>query len=450
MTISQIRESMLLWIVALYWVLGAGFMQLRIPPGGAGVPLGEVVLILSLLTINHSQTAPQFSRTIFVWPFLVWWGYCIGKAMFAFPEYGFWALRDATHPIESLFLYVGFAFGMRVEAIERYWRWVPVILTLVAIHSMGFPIDETLQAFSPSVQAAAGYSSSILFNYVGYYTFVMLSICYVMLFGVQKSAVKSFMLAGGMLFAVVVIYHYRTLYLQIIMMIILFGFLRPGAFGKSTVIVLLGITGLALAPALGVEFQTQFAGGQSFSLEFITKHFASSFGYSAQGVESSASGYQLRLIWWADLYSRITASLDNIIFGLGYGFPLVNFAGHEAEVREPHNSFISTVSRAGLIGLSAYLLMFLILFLRVFKALRVVRRMQWKAGQGRLILVVMFTAFLWINAFTEDAMEKPFFAIPLYFMWGVTLAFIRQIDLGAYVRSKEPAFTAAEGAGRPS
>jgi len=440
---------MLLWIVALYWVLGAGFMQLRIPPGGAGVPLGEVVLILALLTINHAQVAPQFARTVFVLPFLVWWGYCIGKALFAFPEYGLWALRDATHVIESLYMYVGFAFGMRVEAIERYWRWVPIILTLVAIHSLGFPIDEMLQSFSPSVQAAAGYSSSILFNYVGYFTFVMLAICYVMLFGAQKSAFKSFMLAGGMLFAVVVIFHYRTLYLQIIAMILLFGFFRPGAFGKSTVLVLVGIVTLALAPALGIEFQTQFGGGQSFSLEFITNHFASSFGYSAKGVESSASGYQLRLIWWADLYSRVTASLNNIIFGLGYGFPLVNFHGLEAEVREPHNSFISTISRAGVIGLTAYLLMFLVLFLRVFKAMRVVRRMQWKAGQGRLILVVMFTAFLWINAFTEDAMEKPFFAITFYFMWGVTLAFIRQIDIGAYVPAKEPPFTAVEGTGRP-
>ena len=448
MKISDIRNSVLLWIVALYMVLSAGFMQLRLPPtSGAGVPIGEVALLLALATINHGRVLPQFARSVFIAPFLLWWLYGFGRVALSVPEYGFWALRDATHVIESLFLYVGFAVATEPRAIERFYRWLPMILVACAVYALGFPFEETLQEFSPSVTAAAGYKSPILFNYVSYYVVALLGVAYLLLFRPQRSAVWNIVLAGGLLIFTVTVFHYRTLYLLVIAMLLLFGVFRPAAFGKVTAIVLTGLALLAFLPAFGLSFESRFGG--EFSLDFIGKHFMSSFGVSQAGVESSASGFYLRIFWWEELFNEVTENFKVLWFGLGHGFPLVDFQTPDgAAVREPHNSYLSILSRLGLVGLIAYVWMQVALVRRWAAIYRQCKTMRWRVGQNRLLIVLCFAVFIWIVAFTEDALEKPVLTIPIYFFWGIVLGLGYNLRRGAYVPAHQE--TRQVGAASPA
>ena len=66
-------------------VLNYGFMQVRIPPtGGGGVPIGELVLLLTLISINYTKLLPKLFSLLFAYPFFVWWGLGIGRAFLGF------------------------------------------------------------------------------------------------------------------------------------------------------------------------------------------------------------------------------------------------------------------------------------------------------------------------------------------------------------------------------
>src|SRR5438552_15182433 len=121
MTLVDLRNHLLLLVIGLYLLLGYGFMQVRIPPtASGGIPLGELVLLFSMMAINYDTLLPKLSATVCLVPFLIWWLCGLGHALIDAREYGFWAFRDANHVIESLFLVVGFAFAARQQMMERF------------------------------------------------------------------------------------------------------------------------------------------------------------------------------------------------------------------------------------------------------------------------------------------------------------------------------------------
>ena len=142
-------------------------MLIRIPPvAGGGVPVGEILLIVWFcFLIKDLKWLPLFANNIIFVPFLMWWALGIGRVLWALPEYGMWALRDATHVIESLFLWIGFVFASAPGAIDRLFVWLRRVLTMGMIYAFTWPWREALRAFSPTIMAAAGYSSTVFFNY---------------------------------------------------------------------------------------------------------------------------------------------------------------------------------------------------------------------------------------------------------------------------------------------
>src|SRR2546429_9670396 len=131
MTLVHLRNNLLLPVIALYLLLGYGFMQVRIPPtSGSGIPLGELVLLFSLMTINHGILLARLSATVFLFPFFIWWLFGFAHILINVQEYGFWALRDASHMIESLFLVIGFAYAARQHIQERFFSWLKKIVML--------------------------------------------------------------------------------------------------------------------------------------------------------------------------------------------------------------------------------------------------------------------------------------------------------------------------------
>ena len=432
MTVEQLRNTTLLWIVGLYIIFNAGFMQLRIPPGGsAGVPLGDLALLFALVTINHIRVVPIFARNVFLAPFIIWWGLGISRALLGFGEYGFWSLRDAVHVLESLFLYVGFAFALRPSGVERYFQWLPLVLTIAGIYALFFPFRETLQSFSPSVWAAAGEDRAIFFQYQAFYFIVLWAVAYLLIFRSSGSGLRNLLLAGVLLACTVMFYPARTLYFQIVALALLFIVCRPKAFGKNTIIIACGIIALSLFPFFDLQIASRF--GESISLDLIFRHLLSSLGEAHKGVEGSASGVSLRLFWWTQLITEVTSNITSFLFGLGYGFPLVHFTTYEVDIREPHNSYVSIFSRIGIVGLFAFLWIHVLLMRVWVRAYRQCGRLRWIVGQDRLLVVLAYFVMIWILAFTEDGFEKPYITIPYYFSWGVLLGFARHLREGKYV-----------------
>ena len=119
-SVYTIREKILLGTIAGYLLLSSGFTQLRVPPVGPGLPLGEFVLMVSFVGVSIPKIIVRMNRVLWVLPILLWWGYGIARAFAGVPQYGAWALRDASQVIDSLFLLLGFALAMNAAKLDVF------------------------------------------------------------------------------------------------------------------------------------------------------------------------------------------------------------------------------------------------------------------------------------------------------------------------------------------
>jgi hypothetical protein len=417
---------MLLWVIALYLILNYGFMQLRIPPtGGGGIPLGELLLLFSLATIRYGNLLPKLNSIIFLFPFIVWWLLGISRALVGMTEHGMWALRDATHVIESLFLLVGFAFAARSEVIEYFYQWLPKILIITCIYAIGYPAIGLLQDLSPKIIAGAGYEIPLFFMYTNTSMILLWAATYLVIFKNAPNIGVRFrvFIAATIVAYVIFLFQARTIYLQLIAIALLFLLYRKELIGKGVVIIVVILSFLFIMPFIGLQVVGRI--GQTVSLEFIVNHFLAIAGIESEGLEGSVAGVNQRLGWWTNLYYRWTEDIGSILFGLGYGFPLIDFGlAGGIKVREPHNSYISILARVGVVGSVVWLWMHIILIKVWHRSYKRCEKMGLREGQNRLLILMVFFVLSWVFAIGEDAFEKPFVAIPYYFFWGVVLRFI--------------------------
>jgi hypothetical protein len=423
MTLVEFRNNLLLVVVGLYLLLNDGFMQVRIPPtAGRGIPIGELLLLFSIITIHYGKLLPRISEIIYLLPFLIWWSLGLIHVFIAVPEYGFWAFRDANHVIESLFLVVGFTFAEHQQMLERFFNWLKKIFIIVCIYTLGYPFSETLTPLSPKLIAGAGYEMPLFFNYGGTSSALLIVASYYLIFSsshVVPHSIICYFIAIFLLGFATFMFQARTIYLQIIGVSLLLLVYRSRSFLKVIIMIIVLIGFLATMPMVGLHFKGRL---REVSFDFLINHFLAIGGAENEGVEGAARGVPQRLGWWSDLYERWTSDARTFVFGLGYGFPLINFRQHEGIiVREPHNSYISIMARLGLLGSLAFIWMHTLLLRVWYRSYRACRRMGWQEGENRLLILMMFFILAWINAIGEDAFEKPYWTIPYYFFWGIVL-----------------------------
>ncbi|MFQ5785439.1 MAG: O-antigen ligase family protein [Alphaproteobacteria bacterium] len=425
MSMTRVRNATILAVIGLYLVLNYGFMLIRIPPASAsGVPVGEVILVLALLGMNHFRVISRLQATVFLFPFLLWWTYGIGRALSGFSDYGFWALRDATHEIESLFLLVGFAFATRAEHLDRFFRWLPWMLGVGAVYALSFPFADTLMDFAPTIRSAAGHTVPVLFNYTSTSVLLLMGAAWLMLFRERTKVTVALQicLIGYAAF----VFQARTIYLQIFALMIFFAAFRREAVGKGILGMIVIVLALLALPLTGIDIEGRL--GQKVSFDFIVNHILSIGGVESSGLRGTARGVSLRMVWWNHIIANWSASFENMMLGLGFGMPLTNHHSLDgAIVREPHNSYLSVLGRTGLIGLFAFLWMHVLMIRAWWRAYRTSVRAHWREGQNRLLILMVFFILIWVYAMGEDALEKPYFAISYYFFWGIALKMAWQV-----------------------
>ena len=419
---ASIRNNLVLLIISLYMILNVGFMLIRFPPGGAsGVPVGELLLLFFILTfIFDMKWLTHFSRSIFLLPFILWWGLGIWRALAGIPEFGMWALRDATHVIESLFLWIGFVFAVNLAAVDRFFVWLRRVMVIASIYALTFLFREALRDFSPEIQAAAGYTTTIFFQYGSSSLLLLMSAAYLVIFRASGLGIRPLLISGFLIVYAVALFQARTVYLQVIALMMLFAWQRRAAFGKTGAAIVVGGLVFFAFVFSGLEMPGRL--GKTVSLDFITSHFAAIWGAESEGVVGAARGVSLRLNWWAIIWRQVTNSFSNFFFGLGFGLPLIDFFGPQSQiVREPHNSYLSILGRMGFVGVIVFTWGHLLLVRAWFQAFNLCRCVGYRLGQDRLLLLMVFFVLVWVNTLGEDALEKPYIAIPYYFFWGIVL-----------------------------
>jgi len=412
------RQSITLIIIGAYLILNWFFMLVRIPPvGGGGVPIGEILLIFWFcFLVKDLRWIPSFANNIIFVPFLIWWVYGITKAFLAVPEYGMWALRDATHVIESLFVWVGFVFASSPGAIDRLFVWFYRVLAVSVLYAFTYPWRESLAAVAPGLTAPSGYQVKIFSFYATSGIALILESTRRLIEQHRNSLlISSLLLAYG-----IAIFQARTIYLQVITVSLMLLWHRPKVFKKMGLSIVAGMLAIVLVAQSGIEIKGR--NGENISVDYIAHHFMAIAGIETKGIEVAAGGVSQRFGWWEKIFEKLTYSTGNFLFGLGYGFPLIEFENlEEVAVREPHNSMISIFARLGFLGFVLFAWMHLHLVRIWLASYNLCRKKGYDLGRDRLFMFMVFFVLIWVNSIGEDAFEKPFFTIPYYFFWGVVL-----------------------------
>ncbi len=439
LNVERVRDGVLLATIGLYLLLNYGFMQVRVPPvAGGGVPVGEIALALALLSLNHIAVLSKLRTVALVFPFLLWWTYGLGRAMAGMADHGIWALRDATHVIESAFLVVGFAYAARAEKLDRFFRWLGRLLAAGAVYALSYPMADTLTAYSPTLQSGAGYPVPILFNYTATPILLLMGAAWLMLYRPRTKAtvaLEIFLVGYATL-----LFQERTIYIQIAVLLGFFLIFRRAALGKGVIGLMAIVLAVIALPLTGITVTGRL--GEAVSLDFIVNHILAIAGIESEGLQGTARGVSLRMEWWTRLLAKLASSPDSLLLGLGYGIPLTDHRSLTgAVVREPHNSYLSVLGRGGLIAATAFLWMHALMLAAWWRGLRLAVRYGWREGENRYLILMVFFLLVWVFAMGEDALEKPYIAIPYYFFWGVALRMTWHL-----VRAQRTARTRAERA----
>lgn len=411
--LSRVRNNIVLVTIWLYLLLNYGFMQIRF----LSVPVGELVLLLSLATINYKVVLPKFLNNRYIIPLLIWWGVGLGHILWNLPQYGIWAIRDASHIIESLFILVGFTFAGSAEAREQFKRWLPWMLSSVVLYSLTYPFRELLQPYSPILSGAQGQSVILFFNYTNT-QLVIITYCSFCLQQYLQARKEGFLyLAIGCLTLVLLLFPSRTLFVE---MAIFLAFwlqrLSMREFRQVAMLVTVPVILLAGIFAIGIPINGRF--GTEFQLSdyltIITEIF-----HRGENVQTITSGNEIRFLWWSQILRDWSHSWLTMLFGLGYGMPLVNFVGDlGAQVREPHNDVIGILARGGLVALLSLLWFQAVLLFRSFRLVDYLGRGPSSSFVVALLFLLICTL---LNAVGESPFIMAFYAVPFYFAAGVLL-----------------------------
>lgn len=418
--LAPLRDSVVLLVVSMYLLLNWGFQLVRIPPvAGSGLPVGEFTLLLFLLTINYTRVLGSLSRVVWLLPLAMWWAFGVGRALVDFGIHGMWALRDAAHVLESLFLLVGFVFAGK--NLERFFRWLPQLLFIGVLYGLLYQGRQYLWAMSPTVVSGAGVNVPLIGSMANTSYLLVMAAFYLLLYRGNKLAAN---LAAAVLLAyTLAVFQQRTLYL---ILIAVFGFLfiyRRSIAANGAFIAYLAAFLLVGVALTGLQIHGRL--GESYNYEFMAGHFMAIFGVCDNSVAvlcSSAEGVSQRLEWWIAILQRMMQDPFSLLLGLGNGVVLTDFysAGGSA-VREPHNSYITVFARTGIVGAVCWVLVMLSLVRRWQIAFATCRAIGWREGENRLLILMVFFICMWVLALGEDGFEKPYNIIPFYFFWGVVL-----------------------------
>jgi hypothetical protein len=404
-------------------VLTNGFMLLRVPPVGAGVPINEVLLafnLIAILLMRHSKFG--FTDTP-VFPFLaLLWVQSSVELLIGLEANGVWAIRDAANLIETGFLFVGFWLASDYRFLPIFDRWFRRVLTFAGLYVLIYPLKDYLVRFSPAIPSMNNYSAPLFFSYDNPNSVVMTAACLMILSNYGSQLYRT-LLTAAIVMVLVVFVQARLTYLLLGLLVLTVLLSKPHRLSGFAAGMFVAATLVGLFLASGIELPGRL--GTTFTLDFLVNHFAAIWGGGTQEASTAAAaeGVDLRFGWWVDIHNNLQRDLSTWIFGLGYGMPLTSFHGpHDEVVREPHNSFISIYGRLGVFGAINFVLLQVSIIVTAMRLVAVTKRTGSTETHALAITILYFLSAHLLYSATEGGFEKSFIAVPWYFLGGVVVA----------------------------
>jgi len=408
-----------------YVVLNYGFENFNLPVGPLRfLPLGELLMAVALLLAVRRYSGAEL-REALRHPSMI----CILSLLLLtmvhlasdVPQYGVYALRDATSSFEAVFLLLGMVWAARERNIELLSKWLLALCIVTLVYAYTFPWTDEIQGWSPAfgpfhpVPLLGNYQEVALYLVAGALFFLWVAPT---LYKWPRWILVTLAVAQ---LAGLAILQSRTMLVGIGLVLVALFFLRETkrmsqffsiiASGLGTLVLL-----VVLIAAVGWRVQGRLGPVDMTSLENQVRSIWPATAQSQQlGHESD------RKAWYGEVWNKLQSSPTHMLFGVGYGLPLIDFMSETGQpIRQPHNSSMNVFGRLGLLGLSIWVLFVAGLLKRLWQGVR-------EAVQRRAVscpLRLWFLAFAMLGLLVS--MVQPYFefshsAIPFYFLMGVAL-----------------------------
>jgi O-antigen ligase len=410
-------------------IFNYGFQMIRIPPTGvASLPYIEILALLAFPFIFNAEILRDLARTRVLAPLLLWLIWGTGRIIQGMDQHGFMAVRDGLPVLESSFLVLGFALASRRWVFEAAVRIFPKALLVVVIYACLAPFAGFLTPFSPTLPSTQGMMIPIFFKYTNTAMLLLVAAVYVWhrnnLIGGKVPWLPPALMALTLL-----LWPSRTLFLELFGVVVLMMYGLPGSRKMSRLSLVVTFT-LAIGLTFGVLQSGAKVEGRLGVLQGVDYvrivQEINPFASVSETGKSLTSGGDERLEWWADILYDVSRDAETLTTGLGYGQPLLKGVNHNGYVtREPHNSMIAVLGRAGIVGLFLFLYLSLVI---AQACLRVIRTRAADPALGpfcvALVVLILCTQIYGIG---ETPFINPYFTVPYYFAAG----FIVRIGLPA-------------------
>jgi len=277
------------------------------------------------------------------------------QLLIGFNKHGIWALRDGLYFLNMFFFFIAYFYSINSHSIDKFDKFLSTTAFIGFIYVILVILD--FKNFGPTIISQQG-NNFPLINFFNLRN-IFIWIAFYLLIQENKSLLSNKFFPIVLIGLSIISFQSRTSYLTIFILAIYFVSLNKisikGIF-KSIfllIFIFLIVNLFNLNPSANLSGRLT----SEFSIDYLIDHISTlfvfsdsyQFGGTLAGPESSALA---RYGWWAEVIKKNSESLMGILFGQGFGIPLIDFKSSTSGfAREPHNMFISVYGRQGLIGL---------------------------------------------------------------------------------------------------
>jgi len=417
-------------------ILNAGFSNIVIGAGSAKFTLAESGVLLGLAFLVPKSMAVLRQMPIF-WIALV--AMLVPAGVHLVPDvrkYGLAAFRDFLSVADLVYFIGGLTVATYGVMSGRWLAWrkqyIKMWLLGGAIYGLMSPVAPYLVVISPVFQSyqqsvpVLGTMLTAAFN-----SMAALAAWYAIPFAFPVNRIAKYFFFGAALFGTiftVAIEQSRNYYIIFLMIPVVLGFFGyRKAFASTVASVVLVVVMLLVLEVFHIKVQGRIS---DLTLSAVADRVMTLTG--EHGDKVGAFGVQQRKDWWGSSIDKWRATSSTMAFGVGYGQPLTNFqlkgvVGSDPDkvllVREPHNSYISSLCRGGLAYLCLWLYVVLAPMYMAFKGARLATLSREEAGSYRGMAAWSFIvmSMMVITAASEPIFETPSIAALYYFLAGITV-----------------------------
>ncbi len=389
-------------------ILGYGWANVGLRLGPLPIPATELLFLpLLALALLDPDAARRPARVIQVLLFLLVTDVGL-RLVFDYPVWGTFAVRDATTGLESLLVIAGYR-AMARDGLDFWLRRIGIIAVLVIAYGMLYPWRDAVASVSPVVGLQR--PVALVGDMAGVNYAVVASGLFFAIYSRGFRRIAALVIVSGLL----AVFQARSLYILMPISMLIAGMLSGTGLKSLFRLLAAALAGLLIAFSAASAFNIVGRRGP-VDASFLVAHAETVAG--EQG--PSAGTIRARGDWLHLTIQKVLQTRDGIWFGVGLGPDLTfGFRGKEDQaVRKPHDDYLESFARTGLIGFSLFISLLMACLIPV---VRTARRADPESRRFCAWVVGVSVVYLGV-AGVQPLLAFPYGTVPLFVLLGMGLA----------------------------